>query len=139
MGLGEGGDSAIDVTYSTKPDNPNIGLGLTTMATTSALTTTTINIATTGSVMWFVAGGDNAIDVTYSTKPDNPNIGVGVSTTTGLINTTTKTNTDTTDSVMGFDGGGDDAIDDGYSTKPNNQNIAVVNTQYEAQNIEMYN
>ena len=73
MGFGAGGDNAIDVTYSTKPDNT---LGFTT--TTGAVTTTT-NTATTGGVMGFGAGGDNAIDVTYSTKPDN---GLGSATTT---------------------------------------------------------
>ena len=54
MGFGAGGDSAIDVTYSTKPDN---GVGL----TTGALTTTTTTTATTGNVMGFGAGGDNAL------------------------------------------------------------------------------
>ena len=73
MGFGAGGDSAIDVTYSTKPDN---GVGL----ATGALTTTTTTTATTGNVMGFGSGGDNAIDVTYSTKPDNQ-------TTTTVVNT----------------------------------------------------
>ena len=83
MGFGQGGDEAIDVTYSTKPDNQgavvNTGIaGLTTtveqttyptVVQNTLTTTTTTNTAE--NVMGFGQGGDEAIDVTYSTKPDN--------------------------------------------------------------------
>ena len=70
MGFGAGGDSAIDVTYSTKADNQNAALINTGLAATTTTTTTQNTVTTSGNVMGFGAGGDSAIDVTYSTKPD---------------------------------------------------------------------
>ena len=103
MGFGLGGDAAMDVTYSTKPNNPiqtvnygvssfgstsydnNLALGQNVGFTTTTLQTNTINdyqtlagstvtTTTDGNVMGFGQGGDAAIDVTYSTKPDNQNV-----------------------------------------------------------------
>ena len=102
MGFGQGGDAAIDVTYSTKPDNQGVGLvntGITGLTTTVAQTTyptmientmtTTTTENTAGSVMGFGQGGDDAIDVTYSTKPDNQGVVVnqGITELTNTYNT----------------------------------------------------
>jgi hypothetical protein len=91
MGFGAGGDSAIDVTYSTKPDAQNAALVNTEInqfTNTGITTTTTQNtMATNGSIMGFGAGGDSAIDVTYSTKPDAQNVAL---VNTGITTTTTQ-------------------------------------------------
>ena len=100
MGVGGGvGDNAVDVTYSTKPNNIT-ALGGTTYTTTSTASngiiglgqTTQTTSTTTGNIMG-VGGGilDNAVDVTYSTKPDNINV-LG----------TTKVTTTTTTTDIGF-------------------------------------
>ena len=128
MGFGQGGDAAIDVTYSTKPENQiqtanygvasfattsydnNLALGQNAGFTTTTLETNTINdyqtlagsaVTTTtgGNVMGFGQGGDAAIDVTYSTKPDNQNVAV---VNTGLTQLTTTTNYNTTIDVNGL-------------------------------------
>ena len=148
MGFGAGGDSAIDVTYSTKPDAQNIAFantGINQITNTGFTTTTTQNTMTTaGGVMGFGAGGDSAIDVTYSTKPDAQNVAL---VNTGITTTTTQNTMATTNgSVMGFGAGGDSAIDVTYSTKPDVVNTGVVNTVYNTgmevnteQNLQMYN
>ena len=85
MGVGGGiGDEAVDVTYSTKPDNKISTLGsptyntITTEYSTASGGVTTVGvggagvISSSGSVMGVGGGiGDEAVDVTYSTKPDN--------------------------------------------------------------------
>ena len=122
MGFGLGGDAAMDVTYSTKPDNQiqtanygvgsfyttsydnNLALGQNAGFATTTLETNTLNnyqtlagsavTTTTGAnVMGFGQGGDAAIDVTYSTKPDNQNVAL---VNTGVTQLTTTTDYNTT-------------------------------------------
>ena len=72
MGVGGFGDNAVDVTYSTKPNNPFASevRRVTTTTTTSQYGAGAMNVGG-GSVMGVGGGvGDNAADVTYSTKPD---------------------------------------------------------------------
>ena len=95
------GDNAIDVTYSTKPNNN----------TQLIMGNNINNLQVQGSIMG-VNGrvGDNAADVTYSTKPN------------------ISTQYDIQGGLMGVNGGiGDNAVDVTYSTKPNinNNNLAI--------------
>jgi hypothetical protein len=142
MSVGGGsGDEAVDVTYSTKPNNPGIPLSQAKIITVNSQTNLGVNqgiseagISHTGSIMGVGEGiGDNAVDVTYSTKP-NTNMNIG-SPTYNTITTEFSTQgreisqigvTSTSGSVMGVGGGvGDDAVDVTYSTKPNNNNIVL--------------
>ena len=90
LGVGGGiGEDAVDVSYSTKPDN-NIGLGAKTFTTTTTTTTNRYGlgfgqisgeettISGSEKVMGVGGGvGDKAVDVNYSTKPDNGGIRMG--------------------------------------------------------------
>ena len=112
MGVGGGiGDNAVDVTYSTKPNNPFASevRRVTTTTTTSQYGAGAMNIGG-GSVMGVGGGvGDNAADVTYSTKPDQAIVTrlQGVTTSkvlSPIINTTVRptivhTTTSTTNPV----------------------------------------
>ena len=94
VGGGGVGDDAVDVTYSTKPNN-NIVLRAGALTTTTTTTTTTerygmgmglgqisgeeTTVSATGNVMSVGGGaGDEAVDVTYSTKQDNGEIRIGM-------------------------------------------------------------
>ena len=152
MGVGGGvGDDAVDITYSTKPDNPNYNVGsfgfqtngaeFQTSSTgfqTTGFQTSTTEFATsssaTGSIMGVGGGvGDNAVDVTYSTKPDNKFAKVRTITTkttttggygVGFGQNTSTTQISTGGTVMGVGGGVEDqAVDVTYSTKPDNVGI----------------
>ena len=87
MGVSEAtGDNAVDVTYSTKPDNINV-LGQKTFVTTTTTNAYDLGMVQgsegvmveTGSKIMGVGGGvgDEAVDVTYSTKPDNYGLNIG--------------------------------------------------------------
>ena len=69
------GDSASDITYSTKPNNPVISLGATTA--TQRIEGGGVMVGAS-SIMGVDGGvGDNAADVTYSTKPNNRVVSLG--------------------------------------------------------------
>ena len=147
MGVGGGfGDDAVDITHSTKPDNPNYNMGSFGFQTngtefqtsTTGFQTTTTEFATTssstGSIMGVGGGvGDNAVDVTYSTKPDNKFAKVRSITTktttawgygVGFGQNTSTTKITTGGTVMGVGGGVEDqALDITYSTKPDNVGV----------------
>ena len=140
MGVGGGvGDDAVDVTYSTKPDNQNYNLGSIGFQTnTTGFQASTTEFATTssttGSIMGVGGGvGDNAVDVTYSTKPDNKfakvrSITTKTTTTSGygvgFGQNISSTQVSTGGTVMGIGGGVEDqAVDVTYSTKPDNAGI----------------
>ena len=85
MSVGGGsGDEAVDVTYSTKPNNPGIPLLQAKIIPVNSQTNLGVNqgiseagISHTGSIMGVGEGiGDNAVDATYSTKP-NTNMNIG--------------------------------------------------------------
>ena len=81
MGVGGVGDTAVDVTYSTKPNegNINLGIGAETLTTTTTTKETTYGMGQNiGSVMGVGGVGDTAVDVTYSTKPNEGNINLGI-------------------------------------------------------------
>lgn len=95
MGVGGGvGDEAVDVTYSTKPDN-NIKFASRTFTSTATTTNVTQNLEgaaiSSNSTIMSVGGGveDEAVDVTYSTKPDN-NTRLGNEQIARLATTTTS-------------------------------------------------
>ena len=104
MGVGGGvGDAAVDVTYSTKPNegNINLGIGTGTVTTTTTTKETTFGMGqNVGSVMGVGGGvGDAAVDVTYSTKPDNKGVVLGYGGISGLNTTTTTTTTSGVDEL----------------------------------------
>ena len=88
-------DTAVDVTYSTKPSlgTAYLGIGAGAFIITNTITTkynTTQNMGDMGKVMGVGGVADSAVDVIYSTKSDNKLLGVG--SITGLNTTiTTKT------------------------------------------------
>ena len=126
MGVGGAGNSAVDVTYSTKPSPGVVDLGITTGALATT-TQTTYQTAQNGSTIMGAGGvADSAVDVTYSTKPSPGVVDLGI--TTGALATTTKTTTqyrtDTNGStVMGVGGVADSAVDVTYSTKPSPETV----------------
>ena len=128
MGVGGGvEDAAVDVTYSTKPNNPNMNLGNQTVTTSTNIYPlgvtqntgyeTGVGAATTGNIIG-VDGGVTNYGVTDSTNQNNLLVGTPGYSTSSAFNIG-QTTTTTTGSVMGVGGGvGDDAVDVTYSTKP---------------------
>ena len=95
ISIGGVADSAVDVTYSTKPNPETVYLriGVGTFTITNSITwqyDTTQNIGSIVTVIGVGGVADSAVDIIYSTKPDNKLLGMGSIT---RLNTTTTITT----------------------------------------------